>query len=40
MDAARVAIEYAFADPRSRRRFLVAEPDEKTSPEVAARRVI
>ena len=40
MDAARVAIEYAFADPRSLRRFLVAEPDEKTSPEVAARRVI
>ena len=40
MDAARVAVEYAFADPRSLRRFLVAEPDEKTSPEVAARRVI
>ena len=40
MDASRVAIEYAFADPRSLRRFLVAEPDEKTSPEVAARRVI
>ena len=40
MDAARVAVEYAFADPRSLRRFLVAEPNEKTSPEVAARRVI
>ena len=40
MDAARGAVEYAFADPRSLRRFLVAEPDEKTSPEVAARRVI
>ena len=40
MDAARVAVEYAFADPRSLRRFLVAEPDEKTSPEGAARRVI
>ena len=40
MDAARVAVEYAFADPRSLRRFLVAEPDEKTSPEVAARLVI
>ncbi len=40
MDAARVAVEYAFADPRSLRRFLVAEPDKKTSPEVAARRVI
>ena len=40
MDAARVAVEYAFADPRSLRRFLVAEPDEKTSTEVAARRVI
>jgi len=40
MDAARVAVEYAFADTRSLRRFLVAEPDEKTSPEVAARRVI
>ena len=40
MDAARVAVEYAFADPRSLQRFLVAEPDEKTSPEVAARRVI
>ena len=40
MDAARVAVEYAFADPRSLRRFLVAEPDEKTSSEVAARRVI
>ena len=40
MDAARVAVEYAFADPRSLRRFLVAAPDEKTSPEVAARRVI
>ena len=40
MDAAHVAVEYAFADPRSLRRFLVAEPDEKTSPEVAARRVI
>ncbi|MDC0277001.1 DUF1592 domain-containing protein [bacterium] len=40
MDAARVAIEYAFADTRSLRRFLVAEPDEKTPPEVAARRVI
>ena len=40
MDAARVAVEYAFADTRSLRRFLVAEPDEKTPPEVAARRVI
>ena len=40
MDAARVAVEYAFADPRSLRRFLVAEPDEKTSPKVAARLVI
>ena len=40
MDAARVAVESAFADPRSLRRCLVAEPDEKTSPEVAARRVI
>ena len=40
MDAARVAVEYAFADPRSLRRFFVAEPDEKTSPEVAARLVI
>ena len=29
MDAARVAVEYAFADTRSLRRFLVAEPDEK-----------
>ena len=40
MDAARVAVEYAFADTRSLQRFLVAEPDEKTPPEVAARRVI
>ncbi len=40
MDAARVAVEYAFADTRSLQRFLVSEPDEKTSPEVAARRVI
>ena len=40
MDAARVAVEYAFADTRSLRRFLIAEPDEKTPPEVAARRVI
>ena len=40
MDAARVAVEYAFADTRSLRRFLVAEPEEKTPPEVAARRVI
>ena len=40
MDAARVAVEYAFADTRSLRRFLVAKPDEKTPPEVAARRVI
>ena len=40
MDAARVAVEYAFADTRSLQRFLVAEPDKKTPPEAAARRVI
>ena len=40
MDAARMAVEYAFADTRSLSRFLIAQPDEKTPPEVAARLVI
>ncbi|MEX0936680.1 MAG: DUF1588 domain-containing protein [Pirellulales bacterium] len=40
LEAARSALGYAFSDPRARRRFLTAEPDEDTTPEEAARDVL
>ncbi len=38
--AAREGIEYGLKDARSRARFITAEPNEKTSPEEAARHVL
>jgi hypothetical protein len=40
LEAARSAVEYGFADTRSSRRFLIAQPDENTSPPEAARKVL
>ena len=40
LEAARTAVEYGFADTRSNRRFLIAQPDEKTTPEEAASKVL
>jgi hypothetical protein len=40
LEAAREALGYAVKDPRSRAKFLTAEPNEKTTPEQAARKVI
>ncbi len=36
LDAARMAVDYAFADTRSNRRFLIAQPGENRSPREAA----
>ena len=36
LEAARTAVEYGFADTRSNRRFLIAHPDENTTPHEAA----
>lgn len=40
LEAAREALAYGAKDPKSRARFLVAEPDDKTTPEQAARKVL
>ncbi len=40
LDAARSAIEYAFADTRSSQHFLIAEPNENTSPQAAAEQIL
>ena len=40
LEAAREALGYAFKDPKSRAVFLIAKPDESTTPEAAARRVL
>lgn len=40
LDSARAALAYAFADTRSSKRFLIAEPDAVTPPEEAARKVL
>ena len=40
MEAARQALEYAAKDSRSRRVFLIAEPNQEISPEEAARKVL
>lgn len=40
LEAANTALGYAMSDPRSRARFLIAEPNETTSPEQAARKVL
>jgi hypothetical protein len=40
LEAAREALDYALKNPRSRRTFLSAEPDERTSPAQAARSVL
>ncbi len=40
LEAARSAVKYAFADTRSSKRFLVAEPNEKTTPQQAAKQIL
>ena len=40
LDAARSAVKYAFADTRSSQRFLIAAPDENTTPREAARKIL
>ena len=40
LDAARSAVAYAFADTRSSKRFMVAEPGEDLSEESAASRIL
>ena len=40
LEAARTAVGYAFADTRSNQRFLVAQPDDQTSPREAARQIL
>jgi hypothetical protein len=40
LDAARSAVKYAFADTRSSQRFLIAIPDENTTPPEAARKIL
>lgn len=40
LEAAKMALNYAFQEPRSRNRFVIAEPDEHIAPEVAARKVL
>jgi len=40
LEAARKALAYAAKDPRARARFLIVEPDAKTSPEDAARKIV
>ncbi len=40
LEAAREALGYGAKDPKSRSRFLVAEPNDKTTPEQAARKVL
>jgi hypothetical protein len=40
LEAAKEALHYGASDPRSRKTFLIAEPDENTTPEQAARRIL
>jgi mono/diheme cytochrome c family protein len=40
LDAAAEALDYGAKDPRSRKSFLIAEPDQNTPPEEAARKVL
>ena len=40
LEAAQTAVEYGFADTRSNRRFLIAQPDETTSPRQAAEKIL
>ncbi len=40
LEAARSVVKYAFADPRSSAHFLIAQPDDATSPLQAASRVL
>lgn len=40
LEAAREALGYGAKDPKSRARFLIAEPNDKTTPEQAARKVL
>jgi len=40
LEAAREALSYAYGDRRSRERLLLAQPDETTSPEAAARKIL
>ncbi|MBM3811924.1 MAG: DUF1592 domain-containing protein [Acidimicrobiia bacterium] len=40
LEAARTALEYAFADPRSRSRFMIAAPSSEITPDQAARKIL
>ncbi|MCC6586446.1 MAG: DUF1588 domain-containing protein [Bryobacterales bacterium] len=40
LEAAKIALNYAFQEPRSRQRFVVAEPGDKLTAEQAARKVL
>ncbi len=40
LEAAKRALEYGAKDPRSRVKFLIAEPNEQTTPEQAARKIL
>ncbi|HYP12644.1 MAG TPA: DUF1592 domain-containing protein [Bryobacteraceae bacterium] len=40
LEAAKQALEYASKEPRARSRFIIAEPDEKTTPSAAAAKVL
>lgn len=40
LDAARTAVEYAFADTRSNKQFLVAKPNNQTTPREAIHRIL
>jgi hypothetical protein len=40
LEAARTAVEYGFSDTRSNQRFLIAQPNEETTPQEAASKVL
>ena len=40
LEAAQTAVEYGFGDTRSNQRFLIAQPDDKTSPQEAAATIL
>jgi mono/diheme cytochrome c family protein len=40
LEAAKTGIEYGLKDPKSRARFLIAEPNDTTTPEEAARKIL
>ena len=40
LEAARAAVDYAFSDTRSNEQFLIAQPDDQTTPQEAARKVV